>query len=280
MSDHRDEPNVKDWLRILPAASLARHVGIAALRDELLAMPRELSIEDIRLASEDPAWHSLYGVLSTKRRRTEVAGATRYFQRCLRTRSIEVVRPRGPSWVVPDSLGFRIEGASPSLARRRLKLLGRLDALAGTRSLTGAQRRAVRRVHGLLDGIEPYPTWLYWYSASTVRLARSASSESLQAVNREATLTLNDLVGRCTISTWEERLGVVTRRIPVGVMSPYLSSRRGRALMSRMEKLGIHTIGGVSVVSTDSLAFLSKVRVETMQSFAGALRGARLQQSP
>ena len=202
-------------MTLVPARALAFHVEPSSFEHELLGLAADVPISVFRSSSRS------YGVqvanlLRSKRRRSSIKRAVRLFERSVTTRSIEAVRPLNPAWVIPDSIGFAIEGRSRRLDRRRKTLLGQLQAVPRSCRFDRDQQRAVERVVKVINNIERFPHWLYWLSPAVVSLIRRSPSETLIEVNREAKQALRALKINASISTWQGSVGVVTRRLPLG----------------------------------------------------------------
>ncbi len=265
------ERSDRDWLSKLPARCLAGNVEDERIKRRLVGLPLSVTIAELKLEltlrSHGPGmgFHYLQD-------RNAVRGAIRELERTLKTRGISEVRPRGRSWVIPDEVGFSVEGRSPDLSRRRETFLARLDEI-GRASHEPATRRSLSRVVEVLSEVPALPNWLYWYSPATIHLVRAASHETLQEFNHCAALAVQKLEGAGSISTWEESVSVVARRLPVEIVNSFESSRRGRAFARRLSRTGITCLGGATVASTDSLYVLRRLRLGTLESLAGALRG-------
>lgn len=139
------------------------------------------------------------------------------------------------------------------------------------------QRRALRRLSDLIRASRSHPNWLYWYSPQTIALARNANQQSLFELNQLAARTLNSLGLNVSIASWEEAIGVVARRLPLSLLLANEASQRSTRLIRKLEQLGISTLGGLTVLSTDSLDVLRVTRVGTLESCALALRDCSLQ---
>ncbi len=202
----------------------------------------------------------------------DLARAVRDLKRDLRGRDIRDVRPARSNWIVPDSVGFSLEGKSRDLARRKSHICGELEELACDRGRPAAQRRASQRVGELITASRSHPTWLYWYSPQTIALARRSSYETQFEVNQLATSTLRGLGIDVTISCWQEAIGVVSRRLPLGLVLANSPSRRCIQLVRKLERLGVLTVGGLTILSTDSLAFLRSIQLSTLEACSNALK--------
>lgn len=252
---------IEDWLRLLPASCLRQYVSNAAGTATISRLPNGCSLADLSHEIE---------------RHTELRQALARLKRVLRSRDIEGVRPVRTNWIVPDSLGFCIEGKGRTLARRRDHLCNVLDDLAEDPEQSTTRRRALCRLAELIRASRAHPTWLYWYSPQTISLARSTSHQTLFEVNRLAALALNALGLDVTIASWEEAVGVVTRRLPISLLLEHHPTRRTTRLTTKLERCGISTLGGLTVLSTDSLDLLRATRFSTFESCAFAFRESHL----
>lgn len=131
----------------------------------------------------------------------------------------------------------------------------------------------------LLSDSDGFPTWMYWLSPSTVNLVRKASHDTMYEVNRLANEVTRDLGLLGTISTWERSIGLVTRRLPLGVVMAGATTRRTTGLLLKLERLGVGTLGGLTITSTDSMRFLERVQQETLEEVSSVLKGAHRRQA-
>lgn len=199
-------------------------------------------------------------------------------KRQLRTRDIRTIRPARPNWIVPDTVGFSLEGKGQTLARRRLHVCTTLKKVKSNGHCSPAQSNALVRVADLIGCSASHPTWLYWYSPQTIALVRRASYQTRFEVNKLATDTLRSLGIATTIARWEEVIGVVSRRLPLSLVMVNSQSRRCSQLLRNLERLGVLTLGGLTIMSTDSSDFLRATKLQTLEACSNALRdGLRLQ---
>lgn len=275
MNGHANELSTTDWLQRIPARSLAYHVTGPGLQRQLAALPTDVYVADVQAAVEEPG-SSLLDL--SEENQVEASRAIRVYRRSTRTRKLEAIRPANPSWAIPDEVGFKLEGTSSQIGRRRTRLLAELAGLRESAVLDAAQERAVGRVSEVLHRIQSFPNFIYWYSPTVVNKVRRAAPQTLQEVNLSATYAVKSLGIECSISTWEDNLGVVSRRIPLGVVTVHLRSRKARNLIRQLESLGVKTLGGLAVASRDSSFFLGQIQMRTLQNLALALKGVHRQQ--
>jgi hypothetical protein len=203
---------------------------------------------------------------------SDIMSAVRYLKRTLRGRDIRDVRPTRSNWIVADSVGFSLEGKSRDLSRRKLHISGELRYLAHDTDCSSQQTRALVRVADLIDASRSHPTWLYWYSPQTIAIARRSSHDTLFEVNDVVARTIRTIGVHTSISSWEECIGVTSRRLPIGLVMASSPSGRSVRLIRKLERAGVLTLGGLTVISTDSLDFLASLQLSTLENFSRALR--------
>jgi hypothetical protein len=203
---------------------------------------------------------------------SDLARAVGKLKRDLRSRDLRDVRPARPNWIVPDLVGFSLEGKGRKLASRKSHLCTSLGDLTYDGHRSPAQRKALERVAELITSSRSHPTWLYWYSPQTIALVRRSSYETRFEVNKLATETLRRMGIDTTIACWEEAIGVVSRRLPLGLVVANSPSRRCTHLIRNLERLGVLTLGGLTTMSTDSVEFLHSVKLKTLEACSNALK--------
>lgn len=262
---------VGDWLNLLPASCLHQYLVSPAAHRLLSSLRPTVSVS----ALEDLIAHHEVRTGRRLKSYSELARAVSNLKRALRGREIRDVRPTRSNWVVPDTVGFSLEGKSRYLASRKSHISAALTNLACQPASAPVQRQALRRVSSLVAKSRSHPTWLYWYSPQTIALVRRSSHQTLIETNQLAAKTISDLGFRTTISSWEESIGIVSRRLPLHLVMACNPSSRCIQLIRKFERLGISTIGGLTIVSTDSMAFLNAVQLGTLEACSSALKDGR-----
>lgn len=257
LTDSFDAVTVDDWLRLLPATCLRQYASSPAALRVLSRTPDGVSVSDLIIEIDQYP---------------EICRAIGQLKRTLRTREILAIRPARNNWVVPDSLGFSIEGKARTMTGRTERICQLLEDLAEDHERLANQRRALLRLAELVSSSRGHPSWLYWYSPQTIALARKANHQSLFEVNQLAARTLNALGLKVTIASWEEAIGVVTRRLPLSLLLAHQPTQRSTRMIRKLEQLGVSTLGGLTILSTDSLDVLRVTKLGTLEACALALR--------
>jgi hypothetical protein len=264
LADSFDAVGVEDWLRLLPATCLRQYVSSPAILRVISRQPNGVAVSDLSAEVD---------------RYPEIRRAVSQLKRALRSRDILEIRPVRNNWIVPDSLGFSIEGKGRTMARRSEHICQVLEDLAADQDQLVNHRRALRRLAELIGSSRGHPSWLYWYSPQTIALARNTNHQTLFEINQLATTTLKALGLDVTIASWEEAVGVVIRRLPLSLLLDHQPTRRSAGLIRKLEQCGVTTLGGLTVLSTDSLDALRVTRIGTLEACALALRDCYLPQT-
>ncbi len=262
--------DVDAWLNLLPARSLLHEVPSPAARRALAQMPASTTVA--ALETQIVRGRREGGIDAQACR--DLGRAVRDTRRAIRTRGIVDIRPPRPNWIVPDSVGFALEGKSSNISTRKSRVGLFLERLAYEENRIASERRALLRAADLIAGSRSHPTWFYWYSPQTVDLVRRTSHETLFEMNSLMSRTMDSLGASASISTWEESIDVVSRRLPLGIAIAQGPTRRCAQLIRKLENLGVHALGGLTILSTDSMRFLQAVHLSTLEGCSNALRGA------
>lgn len=263
-----DGLDTDDWLKMLPAVTLRQHLVSPRAQRLLSRLPREVTVADLT----ETTWAEGGGGRQREETQRQFALAVRRLKRDIRSRDLDSIRPSRSNWIVPDAVGFRLEGRARTLTARSQRVRENLCEIALSPGRNHKQAQALRRVCELIATSKSHPTWLYWYSPQTVALARRANRDTLYELNGLATRTLRALNVDTSISAWEETIDVVSRRLPLCIVEAFEPTRRCKIALGKLESFGVTTLGGLTITSTDSLEFLNRVRLETLASCSSALK--------